>query len=89
VFKVLILPGLGDAAAIGEFPEPIARVARAIKVHLQRIYPRWIVELTAAPTKGVNNLFVALKRKARGYQPLENMSQMLYSNLWQHTRGCY
>ncbi len=62
----------------GELLEPMARVARMIEGHLEGIVALWTHGLTTAFMQGLNSLFSAVKRKARGYQTVEYMTTMLY-----------
>ena len=62
----------------GELLEPMARAARMIEGHLEGILAHWTQGLTTAFMEGLNSLFSAVKRKARGYRSVEYMSTMLY-----------
>ncbi len=50
----------------GELLEPMARAARMIEGHLEGILANWTRGLTTAFMEGLNSLFSAVKRKARG-----------------------
>ena len=58
----------------GEMLEPMARVARMIEGHLEGILAHWTQGLTTAFMEGLNSLFSAVKRKARGYRSVEYMT---------------
>jgi len=58
--------------------EPMVRVARMIERHLQGILGHWKAGLTTAFLEGLNSLFSATKRKARGYRTTKNLLTMLY-----------
>ena len=60
----------------GELLEPMARVDRMIEAHLERILAHNNRRLTTAFKEGLNSLFSAVKRKARGYQTAEYMTTM-------------
>ena len=62
----------------GELLEPMARVARMIEGHLEGILAHWTQGLTTAFMEGLNSLFSAVKRRARGYRTVEYMTTMLY-----------
>jgi transposase len=61
-----------------ELLEPMARVAQTIERHLEGILGHWKAGLTTAFLEGLNSLFSATKRKARGYRTTENLLAMLY-----------
>lgn len=61
-----------------ELLEPMVRVARMIENHLDGILGHWKEGLTTAFLEGLNSLFSATKRKARGYRTTENLLAMLY-----------
>ena len=73
----------------GELLEPIARVARMIEGHLEGILAPWTQGLTTAFMEGLNSLFSAVKREARGYRTVEYMSTMLYFVAGKLTLPCY
>ena len=58
--------------------EPMLRVARMIQRHLPGILGHWKAGLTTAFLEGLNSLFSATKRKARGYRTSKNLLAMLY-----------
>ena len=58
--------------------EPMLRVARMIQRHLPGILGHWKAGLTTAFLEGLNSLFSATKRKARGYRCSEYQIAMLY-----------
>jgi transposase len=61
-----------------ELLEPMARVARMVERHLEGILGHWRAGLTTAFLEGLNSLFSATKRKARGYRTTQNLLAMLY-----------
>jgi transposase len=74
---------------IGELFEPMARAARMIEGNLEGILAHWTRELTPALIEGLNGLFSAVKRKARGYRSVEYMTTMLYFVSGKLTLPCY
>ena len=72
-----------------ESPEPMARPARMIEGHLEGILANWAQGLTTAFMGGLNSLFSAVKRKARGYRSVEYMTTMLYFLAGKLTLPCY
>ena len=62
----------------GELLEPMVRAAKMIEAHLEGILAHWKQGLTTAFMEGLNSLFSAVKRKARGYRSVEYMITMLY-----------
>jgi len=58
--------------------EPMARVARMIEGHLEGILSHSTQGLTTAFMEGLNSLFSAVKRQARGCRTFEFMTAMLY-----------
>ena len=58
--------------------EPMVRVAKMVKRHLKGILGHWKEGLTTAFLEGLNSLFSATKRKARGYRTTKNLLAMLY-----------
>ncbi len=54
-----------------ELLEPMARVARMIEGHLEGILAHWTQGLTTALMEGINNLFSAVKSRARRYRTVE------------------
>jgi transposase len=73
----------------GELLEPIARVARMIEGHLEEILAHWTQGLTTAFIEGLNSLFSAVKRMARGYRTVEYMTAMLYFVARKLLRPCH
>ena len=73
----------------GELLEPMARAARMIEGHLEGILAHWTQGLTTAFMEGLNSLFSAVKRKARGYRTVEYMTSMLYFVAGKLTLPCY
>jgi transposase len=69
--------------------EPMARVAQMIEGHLQGILVHWTQGLTTAFMEGLNRLFSAVKRKARGYRTVEYMTTMLYFVAGKLTLPCH
>ena len=72
----------------GELLEPMARAARMIEGHLEGILAHWTQGLTTAFMEGLNSLFSAVKRKARGYRSVEYMTTMLYFAAGKLTPPC-
>jgi transposase len=73
----------------GELLEPMARAARMVEGHLEGILAHWTRGLTTAFMEGLNSLFPAVKRKARGYRTVEYMTAMLYFVAGKLTLPCY
>ena len=73
----------------GELLEPMARAARMIEAHLEGILAHWTQGLTTAFMEGLNSLFSAVKRKARGYRSVEYMTTVLYFVAGKLTLPCY
>ena len=61
-----------------ELLQPMVKVAEMIERHLSGILEHWKAELTTAFLEGLNSLFSATKRKARGYRTTRNLVTMLY-----------
>ena len=76
-------------AKTGELLKPMARAARMIESHLEGILTHWARGLTTAFMEGLNSLFSAVKRKARGYRMVEYMTTMLYFVAGKLTLPCY
>jgi transposase len=57
------------------FLEPMRQAAQMVERHL---VGHWRQELTTAFLEGLNSLFSATKRKARGYRSTEYQIAMLY-----------
>jgi transposase len=73
----------------GELLEPMARAARMIEGHLEGILAHWTQGLTTAFMEGLNSLFSAVKRRARGYRSVEYMTTMLYFVAGKLSLPCY
>ena len=58
--------------------EPMRQAAAMITRHLDGILAHWQQGLTTAFLEGLNSLFSAVKRKARGYRSTEHQTAMLY-----------
>jgi transposase len=58
--------------------EPMVKAANMIENHLEGILGHWKQGLTTAFLEGLNSLFSATKRKARGYKSTRNLITMLY-----------
>jgi transposase len=58
--------------------EPMRKVADMVERHLEGILGHWKEGLTTAFLEGLNSVFSAVKRKARGYRSTEYMTTMLY-----------
>lgn len=58
--------------------EPMRKVAEMVERHLEGILGHWKEGLTTAFLEGLNSLFSATKRKARGYRSTEYQIAMLY-----------
>lgn len=56
----------------------MARVADLIESHIAGILAHWDQRLTNAYLEGLNSVFSAVRRKARGYRTTRNMIAMLY-----------
>ena len=61
-----------------ELLQPMVKVAEMIERHLAGILGHWEEGLTTAFMEGLNSLFSATKRKARGYRTTRNSITMLY-----------
>lgn len=66
-----------DAAAKTIFAA-MRGVAEMIQNHLEGIMAHWANKITNAYMEGLNSVFSATKRKARGYRTIENLLTMLY-----------
>ena len=66
-----------DALANGLL-EPMRQAADMVTRHLEGILAHWQQGLTTAFLEGLNSLFSAVKRKARGYRSTEYQTAMLY-----------
>jgi transposase len=58
--------------------EPMRKAADTVERHLEGILGHWKTGLTTAFLEGLNSLFSATKRKARGYRSTEYQTAMLY-----------
>jgi transposase len=58
--------------------DPMVKVAQMVEDHLEGILAHWKEGLTTAFLEGLNSLFSATKRKARGYRTTEYQVAMLY-----------
>jgi transposase len=58
--------------------EPMRKAAEMVERHLEGILGHWKAGLTTAFLEGLNSVFSAVKRKARGYRSIEYMTTMLY-----------
>jgi transposase len=58
--------------------EPMLKAAEMVERHLEGILGHWKQGLTTAYLEGLNSLFSATKRKARGYRSTEYQIAMLY-----------
>ena len=58
--------------------EPMRKAADMVERHLEGILGHWKQGLTTAFLEGLNSLFSATKRKARGYRSTEYQIAMLY-----------
>jgi transposase len=61
-----------------ELLQPMVKVAEMVERHLEGILGHWKEGLTTAYLEGLNSLFSATKRKARGYRTTKNLLTMLY-----------
>lgn len=57
---------------------PMRQAAEMVSRHLEGILGHWQAGLTTAFLEGLNSLFSATKRKARGYRTSEYQVAMLY-----------
>lgn len=68
-----------EAAALTDgLLEPMRKAAEMVERHLEGILGHWKEGLTTAFLEGLNSLFSATKRKARGYRSKEYQIAMLY-----------
>jgi transposase len=69
----------GEAEALSSgLLEPMRKAAEMVERHLEGILGHWKQGLTTAFLEGLNSLFSATKRKARGYRSTEYQIAMLY-----------
>ena len=66
------------AKKLGELLDPMVRVAGSIEAHMKGILAHWQQGLTTAYLEGLNSVFSAVKRKARGYRSTVYMITVLY-----------
>jgi len=66
------------AKKLGALLQPMARVATTVSAHLEGILAHWQQGLTTAFLEGLNSVFSAVKRKARGYRSTVYMITVLY-----------
>jgi transposase len=78
------------AQSVGEkILAPMVEVADMVHKHLEGILGHWKDGLTTAFMEGLNSLFSATKRKARGYRSLEYQIAMLYFVAGKLELPCY
>jgi transposase len=65
-------------ALTSDLLEPMRKAAAMVERHLEGILGHWKQGLTTAFLEGLNSLFSATKRKARGYRSSEYQIAMLY-----------
>ena len=58
--------------------EPMRQAAAVMERHLEGILEHWQQGLTTAFLEGLNRLFSAVERKARGHRSTEHQTAMLY-----------
>jgi transposase len=63
---------------LGPVLEPMRKMAAMVERHLEGILAHWQAGLTTGFLEGLNSVFSAVKRKARGYRSREYMIAMLY-----------
>ena len=69
----------GKCERFGECLAPLAKAADTIEKHLDGILAHWTSNwLSTGFLEGLNSVFSAVKRKARGYRSREYMTAMLY-----------
>ncbi|MBC7367188.1 MAG: transposase, partial [Undibacterium sp.] len=56
----------------------MVKTAKMIERHLEGVMAHWLRHTTSAFLQGLNSVFSAVKRKARGFRSTENLSIMLY-----------
>jgi len=64
--------------APGQLLEGMVKVANMIESHLEGILAHWTAKVTNAFLEGLNSVFSATKRKARGYRTARYLIAMLY-----------
>ena len=69
----------GKCRRFGDALAPLAKAADTIEKHLEGILAHWTSGwLSTGYLEGLNSVFSAVKRKARGYRSQEYMTAMLY-----------
>jgi transposase len=63
---------------MGSLLDPMKRLAQTVQDHMEGILGHWTSGLTTGFLEGLNSVFSAVKRKARGYRNSEYMIAMLY-----------
>ncbi len=63
---------------LGSVLEPMRQMAAMVERHLEGILAHWQAGLTTGFLEGLNSVFSAVKRKARGYRSRAYMITMLY-----------
>jgi transposase len=58
-----------------------------IERHLPGILAHWTHRTTNAFMEGLNSVFSALKRKARGFRSVDNLIALLYLSSGTHDQG--
>lgn len=66
------------AEQAGALLNPMVKAAAMVERHLEGILTHWQAGLTTAFLEGLNSVFSAVKRKARGYRSPAYMIKMLY-----------
>ena len=62
----------------GHWLQPVARAVNTIEKHREGILAHWDGELSTAYLEGLNSVFSAVKRKARGYRNTDYLKTILY-----------
>jgi transposase len=62
----------------GPLMKPLAKAVKTIEKHMEGILAHWDGELSTAFMEGMNSVFSAVKRKARGFKSVEYLTVMLY-----------
>lgn len=62
----------------GDLMKPLARAVTTIEKHIEGILAHWDGELSTAFMEGLNSVFSAVKRKARGFKSVDYLVTMLY-----------
>ncbi|MBI4663972.1 MAG: transposase [Verrucomicrobia bacterium] len=70
--------GQRKSEQFGDWLKPMAQAAETIEHHWEGILVHWAGGLSTAFLEGLNSVFSAVKRKARGYKSSEYMITMLY-----------